>query len=132
MKKIIELLLIVIITFLTIFIIRKIFYSKDSNAILSFNNNIHNFGNIDHLENVNHYFIFKNVGNSNLEIDSTSTSCGCTVAKNINTIILPKQNDSIYINLSTDVLGYFTKEIVVFSNSETSPDHLYIKGNIVK
>ena len=64
-------------------------------------------------------------------IEKITTTCGCTIARWSEIKLLYLQKDSILIEYDTSKKGYFTKEIMVFSNSKTSPDHLFIKGRVI-
>lgn len=132
MKKVI---LFFIIAFIITFLIKNIFSlntSSNNNSKINFKSNIHNFNNIKYLDKAEHYFIFQNTSDITLRIDSAYTSCGCTAIKENSKVIKPNATDSLLVTISTDAVGYFTREIIIYSNSSTNPDHLFIKGNVVE
>ena len=45
---------------------------------------------------------------------------------------MPNQKDSILVSYDAKEDGYFSKGIYIISNSETSPDVLYIKGTVIE
>lgn len=42
----------------------------------------------------------------------------------------PGQQDSILVEYDAETTGFFLKEVYVFSNAETSPDLLSIRGTV--
>ena len=44
--------------------------------------------------------------------------------------LAPQNMDSIKVTYDIENKGYFIKEIMVYSNSETSPDRLVVKGYV--
>lgn len=105
---------------------------RNSSANVQFDFDEFDFDEIKFNDKAEIYFTYKNIGGNNLVINDINTSCGCTVPKWPKTPLSKNQKDSIKINYDTSTLGYFTKEIIVYSNSETSPNHLFIKGKVVK
>jgi len=114
----------------------KYFYLNDifqsiNKTKLSFDRNVYNFGNFKFGENAEVYFKYKNNGKKPLTIKDIQSSCGCTIAKWNREPLIPGDIDSILIKYDSENEGFFTKEIIVLSNSETSPDHIFIKGTVL-
>lgn len=124
-------------TFLIVFAITKLlkenikiqrWFSKKTS--IHFNQRSLDFGSVPSKKAAQAYFVFTNTGSSNLKIENIDTRCGCTVTDWPTTAIRPNQKDSILVQYDAEEEGFFLKEIYVFSNSETSPDLLSIKGTV--
>lgn len=102
------------------------------NTTISFDKTKYNFGNLKKNQVANVYFKYKNKGKYSLIIEKINTTCGCTVANWSKEKLEVNTMDSLLISYDTSKSGYFTKEIMVYSNSETSPDHIFIKGIVLK
>jgi len=88
------------------------------------------FGTIPSKKAAHAYFVFTSVGSNDLKIERIDTRCGCTVTDWPKTIIRPNQKDSILVQYDAVEQGFFLKEVYVFTNAETSPDLLSIKGTV--
>jgi hypothetical protein len=75
-----------------------------------------------------HYFYFQNMGKKDLEIYFIETSCGCSVVEYPATKLAAQAIDSFKVVYDVANKGYFNTEIMVYSNSKTSPDKLYLRG----
>lgn len=75
------------------------------------------FGAIDQNDQVSHTFTIKNVGDQDLEILRTRTTCGCTVAKPSQKIMKPGQTSDIAVTFSSGRRkGVQNKKITVQTN----------------
>lgn len=74
------------------------------------------------------YFTIKNVGKSNLFIDSILTSCQCTIPEQTKSVVEPNNSKRIKIVYDTNILGKFNKDVILLTNSSTGPVYLKIKG----
>ncbi|WP_111320651.1 DUF1573 domain-containing protein [Algoriphagus chordae] len=74
------------------------------------------------------YFKYKNVGTKDLKILNIQTTCGCTIPEWNSKLLAPDEADSFKVSYNIENKGNFLKEIMVYSNSKTSPDHLIISG----
>ena len=95
---------------------------------IQFELDIHDFGKLDSASSAKYYFRYKNIGNKELIIDDLSSACGCTIADWNPRPLVPGGSDSLLVTYDTNITGYFMREIVIKSNSKTSPDRIYIKG----
>ena len=95
-----------------------------------FDKRSHDLGTIPEQKAANVYFIFTNKGLADLKIDRIETRCGCTASNWPTTQIKPDQKDSILVQYDAEQEGFFLKEVYVFSNAESSPDLLTIKGTV--
>jgi len=102
-----------------------------SQAEILFEKYKHNFRKIDADKPVVYRFRFKNVGSSPLLISKVKPSCGCTAANWTKQPILPDKKGYIEVIFDAKKAGKFFKTIQVFSNDESSPVELIIKGKVV-
>ncbi len=103
---------------------------KASKTLIEFTSDTHDFGELKHKIEKGRYFVYKNTGSNDLKIRNIVSNCGCTIPKWSRNSLKPNGIDSIFVQYDSQLLGYFTKTIYVYSNSETSPDPLYIKGQV--
>jgi hypothetical protein len=95
----------------------------------------HNFGDIrEDMKFATHRFMFKNVGNKDLFINTVQTSCGCTTPDWTRDTIKPGQSGFVDAKYeTTGRIGSFQKTITVYSNAVNFPFvHLDILGNVQK
>lgn len=76
------------------------------------------------------YFVYRNIGKKDLKILDIYSSCGCTIPYWNNKVLKPNEIDSFKVTYNIENKGYFIKEIMVHSNSISSPDHLEIMGYV--
>jgi len=76
------------------------------------------------------YFVYKNKGISDLKIYNITTSCGCTIPFWNSGSLKRSETDSFRVVYNIENKGYFIKEILVYSNSPTSPDKLQLLGYV--
>ena len=103
----------------------------DAFAIMTFETDIIDYGNIVQNSDGTRTFTFQNTGNAPLLITKVNTTCGCTVPKYSKTPILPGENGELQINYDTKRLGAFVKTITVVSNTKEGNKRLKIKGTVV-
>lgn len=102
-------------------------------AEIEIENQIFDFGTIIEGEKVQHAFKIKNIGNEDLIILDTKSSCGCTVLDYPATPIKPG-NEKI-INAAFDSKGKMgpqSRKISIFTNSFPGETYIELKGNVVK
>ncbi|MBX2964564.1 MAG: DUF1573 domain-containing protein [Cyclobacteriaceae bacterium] len=125
-------------TFVVVFVVTKIvrenssikkWFSKQTS--IRFEQRSLDFGTVSSQKAAHAYFVFTNSGSNDLKIENIDTRCGCTATDWPTSIVKPHQKDSILVQYDAVEEGFFLKEIYVFSNSETSPDLLTIKGTVV-
>ena len=95
----------------------------------------HNFGDIrEDIKFATHRFLFKNIGNKDLFINTVQTSCGCTTPDWTRDTIHPGQGGYVDAKYETvGRIGSFQKTITVYSNAVNFPFvHLDILGNVQK
>lgn len=102
-----------------------------SEPVMTFDKEVHDFGNIIQGEVKKYSFKFKNTGGSNLIISNASASCGCTVPEVPKQPIPPGGSSKIEVEFDSDGKnGPFDKTVTVVSNGNPQTKVLRIKGNI--
>jgi hypothetical protein len=96
--------------------------------VIKFEKTKHDFDTLYTKVQANTYFVYKNTGKKPLKTDRIQTACGCIIPTWNSNELLPNQIDSFKVEYNTENKGYFIKEIMVFSNSETSLNRLAISG----
>lgn len=125
-KSIIQLFLIVLMTPLVVF-------SQQKNASISFDDMVHDFGDIKEAEGVvNHKFEFTNTGSEPLIVQRVTASCGCTTPSWTKEPIMPGEKG--YVSAAFNPAhrpGKFDKSITVQTNSSNPTTRLRITGNVI-
>lgn len=93
-----------------------------------------NFGKIDQKSKVEHDFVFKNVGKSDLILRKIKSSCGCTVVSPKDKVIKPGKSSSIKAIFSSGTRkGMQNKSITIFTNDpKNSKIILRVTGEVKK
>lgn len=73
-------------------------------------------------------FVFTNVGDAPLIIQSIKSSCGCTVPKKPENPIMSGEKGEIKVSYDTKRIGGFSKQITILSNAITARKIVKIKG----
>jgi hypothetical protein len=102
-------------------------------AIITFEKNTHDFGKIKEQDGVaTVVFSFQNTGDAPLVINRVQASCGCTTPSWTREPILPGKTGNITAAYNpANRPGTFIKSISVFSNADTKPILLTIKGDVI-
>ena len=72
-------------------------------------------------------FVFTNVGDAPLIIQSIKSSCGCTVPKKPENPIMPGEKGEIKVSYDTKRVGGFSKSITITSNTKNAVKVIKIK-----
>lgn len=100
-------------------------------AEVSFDKEVHDYGNVKQGGNGECEFKFTNTGTEPLIISDAKGSCGCTVPEWPKTPIKPGETASIKVKYDTKRVGPINKTVTVTSNATTEPTKtLRIKGTV--
>lgn len=90
----------------------------------------YNFGTIPNTKIIKHTFIIKNIGDDVLKISTIRVSCGCTIAKIKDKVILPGKKTELKVELDlSGTIGEQFKDIIIESNDQSKRFYrLYLKG----
>ena len=99
---------------------------------ITFETDMHDFGQLMAGENISYSFKFTNTGNADLIISGCDASCGCTVADFTKKPVKPGESGVINVTYDgTDKFpGHFTKTISVRSNAVSQLVRLTIEGTM--
>lgn len=108
------------------------FTTAMAQAVVKFEKNIHDFGEIPKGKSVSYIFKFTNTGDQPLIINQAFPGCGCTVTDYTKEPIAPGESGEVkaVFNSDKDFPGKFQKSITVRSNASNQVVRLYIKGTI--
>lgn len=105
--------------------------AKASLAEITFENDVHDYGNIKQSANGVCEFKFKNTGKEPLIISMARGSCGCTVPEWPKEPIKPGESGVIKVSYDTKRTGPINKNVTITSNAKTAPTKvLRITGNV--
>ncbi|CAG0968466.1 MAG: DUF1573 domain-containing protein [Bacteroidetes bacterium] len=100
--------------------------------VITFDNEVYDFGEIVQGEKVNHSFTFKNTGNADLLISSAQGSCGCTVPTWPKEPIKPGETGKIDVEFdSNGKQGKQNKTVTLVANTLPNTTVIAIKGEIL-
>lgn len=98
---------------------------------ITFESDMHDFGQLTAGENISYSFKFTNTGNADLVISGCDASCGCTVADYPRERIAPGKSNYITVSFkSQGMMGQQVKEISVFSNTQPAMTKLRIMAQV--
>lgn len=101
-------------------------------AQITFNTDMHDFGEVVDGEKVSFSFLFTNTGKGPLVITGVATSCGCTVGEYTHdTIKSGKQGDVTVSFDSWKRVGFQQKSVTVSSNTNPPSQILRIKAMVI-
>ena len=142
----------IIVVFVSVFISTSAIYSQDSvkvdtasiavkaptdssavnDAKISFETDLHDFGDIEYAGDGTFEFKFKNTGTTPLIISKAKGSCGCTVPTYPKDVpIQPGETQIIKVTYDTKRVGHFMKTVKVTSNAKTEVKVITIRGKVL-
>lgn len=99
--------------------------------VVTFDQDVHDFGRLSAGENISYSFHFRNTGKSDLVISSCSATCGCTVASYPHERIAPGGDGYITVSFnSTGKSGQQYQEVTVVSNAQPARVKLKIMAQV--
>tara|TARA_Y100000768_G_C23911437_1_gene650185 strand:+ start:719 stop:1165 length:447 start_codon:yes stop_codon:yes gene_type:complete len=98
---------------------------------ISFEKEVHNFGNLKQNGDASTEFKFTNTGTEPLIISNARGSCGCTVPSWPKEPILPGKSAVIKVKYDSKRVGPINKSVTISSNATNTPTKVIrIKGSI--
>ena len=105
--------------------------SKEKMPVITFDEDLHNFGRLSAGENISYSFHFRNTGDADLIISSTSATCGCTVADYPKGRIAPGEEGYVTVTFkSAGKSGQQFQEVTVVTNAQPSTVKLKILAQV--
>lgn len=100
--------------------------------VLTFDEELFEFGEITQGEQVEHVFTFTNTGEADLVITSAKGSCGCTVPEWPKKPIKPGEKGELNVIFNSEgKKGRQHKKVTVVANTQPSTNVVAISGNII-
>lgn len=103
-------------------------------AEMTFEKEVHDYGQIEQHANGESEFVFKNTGTEPLVIENAKGSCGCTVPEWPREPIAPGASASIKVKYDTKRIGLINKTVTINSNATNVSNGvsvLRIKGEVL-
>lgn len=98
---------------------------------ITFESDMHDFGQLMAGENISYSFKFTNTGNADLIVSGCDASCGCTVADYPRERIAPGATGYITVTFkSQGMSGQQVKEVTVSTNAQPSRTKLRIMATV--
>jgi hypothetical protein len=98
---------------------------------MTFDETVHNFGNMVQGEVGKYNFHFKNTGNANLVIKGIETTCGCTVGSYPHHPIKPGEEGNLTVTFNSSFKqGYQNKGVMITTNTDPNQIVLYIRAQV--
>ena len=106
------------------------FYA-DASAQITFDEEMHDFGNLSAGEQVSYSFHFRNTGKKDLIITGCGASCGCTVPSYPQGRIAPGEDGYLTVSFnSSGKAGETYEEVTVVSNAQPGRHTLRIRAQV--
>lgn len=120
--------------FLSLFFIVAIAYSQQKQAAISFNKEVHSFGEIKEADGpATCSFEFTNTGSEPLIVNNVKASCGCTTPEWTKTPVAPGKTGFVKATYNpANRPGKFNKTITILSNAENPTVILRIEGSVIQ
>lgn len=105
--------------------------SVSAQPALTVKHDVVNMGELTYQQPRTATFELTNSGNAPLQLKSVKPSCGCTAVDWPNSPIAPGQTAKITATYDARMLGYFQKELEVFTNAGDDAVYLTLQGRVV-
>lgn len=106
--------------------------AQEPSESLVFEERVFNFGTINEKDGkVTHTFYFRNTGSQPVEMGEVNTGCGCLVNSVSKGPVKPGERTAITITFDPSYKsGFFSKEILVFSENNQRYNRVWVEGRI--
>lgn len=106
--------------------------AQTQSASIAFEKRMHDFGTIPEKNGkVSYTFIFKNNGKDPVVISDVYSGCGCIGKAVSDRPVKPGEKGKVTITFNPDYKsGFFSKEIVVFSDNNKQYSRIWVQGHI--
>jgi hypothetical protein len=107
-------------------------FAQEPSASLVFEERVFNFGTINEKDGkVTHTFYFRNTGSQSVEMGEVNTGCGCLVNSATKGMVKPGERKAVTITFDPSYKsGFFSKEILVFSENNQRYNRVWVEGKI--
>lgn len=121
---------------LSLVLVLSVFAQEELNPsegpVITFTEEVFDFGEIDQGDIVEHTFVFENTGNVPLIISNAKGSCGCTIPSyKKDEPIAPGEKSEMLVRFnSRGKSGIQSKTVTIYSNAQNNPARIRIKASI--
>jgi hypothetical protein len=117
----------------SIFFANPLLHSQEISTTIKFDERVHDFGTIlEKNGKVSHTFIFHNTGKSPDFVTDIFSGCGCIGKVMSKAPVAPGGKGEVTIIFNPEYkTGFFSKEIVVYSNNGHSFNRIWVQGTII-
>jgi len=121
-----------IIVFFAISVFTNSLQSQTLSSTITFEERVHDFGTILEKDGrVSHTFIFQNNGKTPVTINDIYSGCGCIGRALSKAPVKPGKKGEVTITFNPEYKsGFFSKEVVVYSNSSQNYNRIWVQGII--
>lgn len=121
-----------IVVFLVLFGFVNPLRSQTLSSTVAFEERVHNFGTIlEKNGKVSHTFVFKNNGKTPVAIGDIQSGCGCIGTIVSKDPVKPGAKGKVMITFDPAYKsGFFSKEIIIYSNNGREYSHVWVEGTI--
>ncbi len=113
------------------FLATAVFSQSKADELVKFKETEYDFGKIKQGVPVNHEFVFTNISNQPVVVESAVASCGCTTPVWPQAPISKGKSDKIKAGFNAAAPETFTKQITVKLAGVNQPLQLTIKGEVL-
>ena len=106
-------------------------FNSDNGPVVTWENDIYDFGKITKDTPVTCSFKFTNDGLKPLIITHVESSCGCTVPEYPKKPVKPMSSGEIKATYDAKKVGVFSKSVSVTTNASEKPKVLILKGEVI-
>jgi hypothetical protein len=108
-------------------------WAQQLSSSIEFEERVHQFGTIEEKNGkVRYTFVFQNKGTTPVMIDEVHSSCGCIGQVLSKDAVKPGGKGKVVITFNPDYKsGFFSKEILVYSNNRQSYSRIWVEGTVV-
>jgi hypothetical protein len=119
--------------FLTIIMFTSQLYSQTLSTKIIFTERVFDFGTIlEKNGKVSHTFVFHNKGKAPVILSDIHSGCGCIGTVLSKVPVKPGGKGEVRITFNPDYKsGFFSKEIIIYSNNNQEYSHVWIQGVVV-
>jgi hypothetical protein len=104
---------------------------KKADDVIKFKELVYDFGKIKHAVPVSHDFVFTNISDAPVIIESATPSCGCTTPGKPEGAIMKGKDNKITAAFNAQAIGPFNKSITVKVAGIDLPVQLRITGTVL-
>jgi hypothetical protein len=118
--------------FISVFLFVQSLHAQIPSSVISFEERTHEFGTVlEKNGKVTHAFVFTNNGKTPVVINDIRSDCGCIGKIISRDPVKPGQKGRVVITFDPEYKsGFFSKEIIVYSNNGQNYNRIWVQGNV--